>query len=52
MLIEVKIKHTSTEVLSALNLQLANAFVLSVKYKKFHWYVSGPFFKTLHELFR
>lgn len=51
MSIEVKIKHTSTEVLSALNLQLANAYVLSVKYKKFHWYVSGPFFKQLHELF-
>jgi starvation-inducible DNA-binding protein len=51
MSVEVKIKHTSTEVLSALNLQLANAYVLSVKYKKFHWYVSGPFFKQLHELF-
>lgn len=51
MSIEVKIKHTSTEVLSALNLQLANASVLAAKYKKFHWYVSGPFFKQLHDLF-
>jgi starvation-inducible DNA-binding protein len=48
---EVKVKHTSQEVIASLNRQLANAYLLSIKYKKFHWYVSGPFFKPLHELF-
>ncbi len=48
---EVKVKHTSQEVIQSLSRQLANAYLLSIKYKKFHWYVSGPFFKQLHELF-
>ncbi len=48
---EVKVKHTSQEVIQSLSRQLANAYLLSIKYKKFHWYVSGAFFKPLHDLF-
>lgn len=51
MSIEVKIKHTSQDVIDSLSRQLSNAYILSIKYKKFHWYVSGAFFKQLHELF-
>lgn len=48
---EVRVKHTTPAVMAALDQQIASAAVLSVKYKKFHWYVSGPFFKSLHDLF-
>jgi starvation-inducible DNA-binding protein len=48
---EVKVKHTSQAVINSISRQLSNAYLLSIKYKKFHWYVSGPFFKQLHELF-
>lgn len=48
---EVRIKHTTPAVIAVLDQHIASASVLSVKYKKFHWYVSGPFFKSLHELF-
>jgi starvation-inducible DNA-binding protein len=48
---EVKPRHTSKKVLESLSRQLANSAVLSFKYKKFHWYVSGPYFRELHLLF-
>ncbi len=48
---EVRVKHTTPAVMAALDQQIASAAVLSVKYKKFHWYISGPFFKSLHDLF-
>ncbi len=48
---EVRVKHTTPAVMAALDQQIASAAVLSVKYKKFHWYISGPFFKPLHDLF-
>jgi starvation-inducible DNA-binding protein len=48
---EVRIKHTTPAVIAVIDQHIASAAVLSVKYKKFHWYVSGPFFKSLHELF-
>ncbi len=35
----------------ALNIQLANWSVLYIKLHKFHWYVEGPEFFTLHEKF-
>ncbi|OOB78422.1 MAG: DNA starvation/stationary phase protection protein [Epulopiscium sp. Nele67-Bin002] len=37
--------------LTALNTQLANWSVLYVKLHKFHWYVQGPEFFTLHTKF-
>lgn len=36
---------------SALNLQIANWNVLYTKLHRFHWYVKGPLFFTLHEKF-
>ncbi|EIJ79907.1 MrgA [Bacillus methanolicus PB1] len=36
---------------SALNLQIANWNVLYNKLHRFHWYVKGPLFFTLHEKF-
>ncbi|OOO00093.1 MAG: DNA starvation/stationary phase protection protein [Epulopiscium sp. Nele67-Bin004] len=36
---------------TALNIQLANWSVLYVKLHKFHWYVQGPEFFTLHTKF-
>ncbi|KAF3888051.1 MULTISPECIES: Dps family protein [Nostocales] len=37
-------------VIELLNKDLADAYVLLVKTKKFHWDVVGPQFRTLHEL--
>ncbi|OON96925.1 MAG: DNA starvation/stationary phase protection protein [Epulopiscium sp. Nele67-Bin005] len=37
--------------ISALNVQLANWSVFYVKLHKFHWYVEGPAFFTLHTKF-
>ncbi len=37
--------------ISALNVQLANWSVFYVKLHKFHWYVQGPEFFTLHTKF-
>jgi len=51
MSIEVKVKHSTEVVIQAINRQIANTYLLSIKYKKFHWHVSGPFFKQLHDLF-
>jgi starvation-inducible DNA-binding protein len=36
---------------SALNLQIANWNVLYTKLHRYHWYVKGPLFFTLHEKF-
>lgn len=48
---EVRVKHTTPAVMAALDQHIASAAMLATKYKKFHWYVSGPFFKPLHEIF-
>ncbi|MBC8044641.1 MAG: DNA starvation/stationary phase protection protein [Rhizobacter sp.] len=48
---EVKVKNTSAEVISSLSRELSSTYLLSIKYKKFHWYVSGPFFRELHLMF-
>ncbi len=37
-------------VMNLLNLDLADAYVLLVKTKKYHWDVVGPQFRTLHQL--
>ncbi|WP_374721146.1 Dps family protein [Peribacillus tepidiphilus] len=39
------------ELQKALNLQIANWNVLYTKLHRFHWYVKGPLFFTLHEKF-
>lgn len=39
------------ELQKALNLQIANWNVLYTKLHRFHWYVKGPSFFTLHEKF-
>ena len=36
---------------SALNVQIANWSVLYTKLHRFHWFVKGPLFFTLHEKF-
>lgn len=36
---------------SALNVQIANWSVLNTKLHRFHWFVKGPLFFTLHEKF-
>ncbi len=42
---------TKNKVIEALQLQLANAFVLYFNYKKYHWQSYGPLFRDLHLLF-
>lgn len=39
------------ELYKALNVQIANWSVLYTKLHRFHWYVKGPHFFTLHEKF-
>lgn len=36
---------------TALNVQIANWSILYTKLHRFHWYVKGPLFFTLHEKF-
>ncbi len=38
-------------VVTGLRHEVANALVLYLNYKKYHWQVSGPFFRDLHLLF-
>ncbi len=40
-----------TEIASALNLLVADAFALYIKTKNFHWHASGPHFRDYHLLF-
>jgi starvation-inducible DNA-binding protein len=37
-------------VIKVLNNQLANAYLLIIKTKKYHWDVVGPQFRTIHEM--
>jgi starvation-inducible DNA-binding protein len=41
----------TSPVVQALNLQVANAFVLYANYKHYHWQTYGPLFRDLHRLF-
>ncbi|CAM3768823.1 Dps family protein [Mesobacillus zeae] len=41
----------STELIQAVNKQVANWTVLYVKLHNYHWFVKGPHFFTLHEKF-
>ncbi len=38
-------------ILAGLRQEVANAVALYLNYKKYHWQVSGPFFRDLHLLF-
>lgn len=40
-----------TEVITVIQTQIANAFVLYANYKKYHWQSYGPLFRDLHLLF-
>jgi starvation-inducible DNA-binding protein len=42
---------TNQSIQSQLNLQIANWSVLYTKLHRFHWYVKGPLFFTLHAKF-
>jgi starvation-inducible DNA-binding protein len=39
------------EIVASLQKQVANAFVLYMNYKHYHWQVYGPLFRDLHKLF-
>src|SRR5262245_12304872 len=39
------------EIVASLQKQVANAFVLYMNYKHYHWQVFGPLFRDLHKLF-
>ena len=41
----------SSPVVTALNRQVANGFVLYANYKQYHWQTYGPLFRDLHKLF-
>jgi starvation-inducible DNA-binding protein len=41
----------SSPIVKALNLQVANAFVLYANYKHYHWQTFGPLFRDMHKLF-
>ncbi|BAC91427.1 Dps family protein [Gloeobacter violaceus] len=40
-----------TELVTALNREQANALVLYLNYKKYHWLTFGPLFREMHLLF-
>lgn len=42
---------TAGEVVETLNRQQANALVLYLNYKKYHWLTYGPLFRDIHLLF-
>ncbi|HYE79061.1 MAG TPA: DNA starvation/stationary phase protection protein [bacterium] len=44
-------RRGESPVIEALNRTLANAFVLYLNYKKYHWESAGPQFRDLHLLF-
>lgn len=41
----------NNEVVLALQKQVANAFILYLNYKHYHWQTFGPLFRDLHRLF-
>jgi starvation-inducible DNA-binding protein len=43
--------HPKNEVVTALQTQVANAFVIYTNYKHYHWQTFGPLFRDLHHLF-
>jgi starvation-inducible DNA-binding protein len=43
--------HALGEVVSTLKRQQANALVLHLNYKKYHWLTYGPLFRDIHLLF-
>ncbi|MGY3836351.1 Dps family protein [Bacillus atrophaeus] len=45
------VKKESAVIENSMNTQLSNWFLLYSKLHRFHWYVKGPHFFTLHEKF-
>jgi starvation-inducible DNA-binding protein len=43
--------HAAEQVVATLNRQQANALVLYLNYKKYHWLTYGPLFRDIHLLF-
>lgn len=43
--------RTTTELVTALNREQANALVAYLNYKKYHWLTFGPLFREMHLLF-
>ncbi len=43
--------HPNDEVVKCLQQQVANAFVIYLNYKHYHWQTFGPLFRDLHRLF-
>lgn len=41
----------NSEVVTALQQQVANAFIIYLNYKHYHWQTFGPLFRDLHVLF-
>ena len=41
----------NSEVVKGLQQQVANAFILYLNYKHYHWQTFGPLFRDLHRLF-
>lgn len=41
----------NANLIEAVNRQLANAFALTLNYRKYHWEVTGPQFRSLHLMF-
>jgi starvation-inducible DNA-binding protein len=46
-----KTNHPQNPVVQTLQTQLANAYVLNLNYKHYHWQSFGPLFRDLHHLF-
>ncbi len=39
------------EVINKLSILMADTYTLYLKTQNYHWHVTGPLFKSLHELF-
>lgn len=46
-----KTNNPNNEVVTSLQTQVANAFILYLNYKHYHWQTFGPLFRDLHLLF-
>lgn len=46
-----KNNSADNEVVQSLQVQLANAFILYLNYKHYHWQTFGPLFRDMHLLF-
>jgi starvation-inducible DNA-binding protein len=47
----VEHNHPNDKIIKALQTQVANAFILYLNYKHYHWQTFGPLFRDLHRFF-